>query len=183
MGRHARKSREAWVALRNFHNTKVREMNGTTGWHPRSFRLRDADLRAWLGLSCIETSVAHRAIQWCGHVTRMTAERLPHRLMFAWVRHPRPDGGRPTSLGDTLRVHLRRLPGGSDGGQRMDLYGQGPARAFRDKKEWYEEWAMTAVQASHVPCLLRLIIRDSYLTPYLPLTACPRGTGLGTRRH
>ena len=86
---------KAWVALRNFHNTKVRQMNGTT--------------RAKLGLSCIETSVAHRAIQWCGHVTRMTAERLPHRLMFAWVRHPRPDGGRPTSLGDTLRVHLRRL--------------------------------------------------------------------------
>ena len=100
---------EAWAALRNFHNTKVRQMNGTTRWHSRSFRLRDADLRARLGLSCIETAVAHRAVQWCGHVTRMTAERLPHRLMFAWVRHPRPDGGRPTSLGDTLRVHLRCL--------------------------------------------------------------------------
>ena len=100
---------EAWAALRNFHNTKVRQMNGTTRWHSRSFRLRDADLRARLGLSCIEAAVAHRAVQWCGHVTRMTAERLPHRLMFAWVRHPRPDGGRPTSLGDTLRVHLRCL--------------------------------------------------------------------------
>ena len=29
---------EAWVALRNFHNTKVRQMNGMTHWHSRSFR-------------------------------------------------------------------------------------------------------------------------------------------------
>ena len=100
---------ESWRALRHFHNTKVRCMVGTTRWHSRSFRLRDADLRARLGLSSIATYTAERATQWYGHVARMGVERLPHRLAFSWVRHPRPAGGRPVSLGDTLRTHLRHL--------------------------------------------------------------------------
>ena len=71
--------------------------------------MRDADLRARLGLSSIDTYTAERATQWYGHVTRMGVERLPHRLAFSWVRRPRPAGGRPVSLGDTLRAHLRHL--------------------------------------------------------------------------
>ena len=43
-------------------------------------------------------------------------------------RSPYQPGGHATGTSTT--------PGGSDGGQRMDPYGQGPAGAFRDEKEW-----------------------------------------------
>ena len=61
-----------------------------------------------LGLDSIEYYIARRQLRWLGHVLRMGPERLPRRMLSAWVAHKRPAGapqftyGRCVSAGHKL---------------------------------------------------------------------------------
>ena len=48
--------------------------------------------RERLGLDSIEYYIARRQLRWLGHVLRMGPERLPRRMLSAWVAHKRPAG-------------------------------------------------------------------------------------------
>ena len=47
-----------------------------------------------LGLDAIDFYVARRQLRWLGHVSRMDWERLPRRMLSAWVCRTRGRGAR-----------------------------------------------------------------------------------------
>ena len=59
-------------------------------------------LRERLGLDSIEYYIARRQLRWLGHVLRMGPERLPRRMLSAWVAHKRPAGAPQFTYGRTI---------------------------------------------------------------------------------
>ena len=95
--------------LRTFHADKIRIMTATTTHKMIRYHISNAQLRARTKISPIDSYVAHRAAMWAGHVGRMNNERLPRRMMFAWVRKARMRGRPEMTYGATLAKHLRRF--------------------------------------------------------------------------
>ena len=54
--------------------------------------LVDAADAGAVGLNAIDFYVARRQLRWLGHVSRMGWERLPWRMLSAWVPRARPWG-------------------------------------------------------------------------------------------
>ena len=51
--------------------------------------------------------LASRTLLWTGHVTRMTKNPAPQRLMLPWVGEPRIAGGQEMTYGRSLERHLK----------------------------------------------------------------------------
>ena len=84
-----------------------------------------------LGLDAIDFYVARRQLRWLGHVSRMGWERLPRRMLSAWVAHKRPAGAPQFTYGRTIYC--------SEGDGRLrprscalDRARRGPRRVARD---------------------------------------------------
>ena len=60
--------------------------------HTWERHISSEQLRERLGLDSIEYYIARRQLRWLGHVLRMGPERLPRRMLSAWVAHKRPAG-------------------------------------------------------------------------------------------
>ena len=55
-----------------------------------------------LGLDAIDFYVARRQLRWPGHVSRMGWERLPRRMLSAWVPRARPRGAPRLTYGRSV---------------------------------------------------------------------------------
>ena len=102
-------SESTYDRLRTFHRGRIRTMTGTSTHKAIRYHISDAQLRARMDMSPIDSYVAHRTMMWGGHVSRMGNERLPRRMMFAWVQNPRMRGRPEVTYGATLVKHLKRL--------------------------------------------------------------------------
>ena len=85
--------------------------------HTWEHHISSEQLRERLGLDSIEYSIARRQLRWLGHVRRMGPERLPQRMLSAWVAHKRPVGAPQFTYGrtvakamDVFDLHRSRWP-------------------------------------------------------------------------
>ena len=67
-------------------------MSRVTRKHTWEHCISSMQLMQELGLDAIDFYVARRQLRWLGHVSRMGWERLPRRMLSAWVPHARPRG-------------------------------------------------------------------------------------------
>jgi hypothetical protein len=61
-------------------------------WHVQHYRITAQDLELRLGVRSFETYLVRRSLRWLGHVRRMPWDRLPRKLLMAWVAEPRVPG-------------------------------------------------------------------------------------------
>ena len=80
--------------LRVFHAQCLRAMCRVTCKHVWEQHITSVELMQRLGLDAVDFYVARRQLRWLGHVSRMSWERLPRRMLSAWVPHARPAGSR-----------------------------------------------------------------------------------------
>jgi hypothetical protein len=79
--------------LRSFHCKCVRSMCRINMWHVQHYRITAQDLEHRLGVRSFETYLVRRRLRWLRHVWRMPWDRLPRKLITAWVAELRvPDG-------------------------------------------------------------------------------------------
>ena len=119
--------------LSRFHRECVRKMCGVTLDHQLRHRISSKKLEQRLKLGSMRDYISKRVLTWGGHVVRMARDRLPRKLFFGWVNHPRKSGGQELSFGRrferTVKAalvecgpDLRRVITGSgiDGGRRRE---------------------------------------------------------------
>ncbi len=94
--------------LNKFHNSCVRYLCGA---RRRTHQLRQhtptmASLFAKLHVHNMDHYLNTRYIRWAGHVARMSENRLPRRMLTAWVDNPRPRGKSHYGYGHWLEKEL-----------------------------------------------------------------------------
>lgn len=88
--------------LRVFHAQCLRAMSRVTRKHTWEHRISSMQLMQELGLDAIDFYVARRQLRWLGHVSRMGWERLPRRMLSAWVPRARPRGAPRLTYGRSV---------------------------------------------------------------------------------
>ena len=103
--------------LENFHRKCVRAMAGTTMFMTWKHPISAFKLEQRLGLRGIKSYIAENALRWLGHVARMPFNKLPRRLLMAWVymppgiKHEFKLGMRRTYGASMLQQHFTYLLG------------------------------------------------------------------------
>ena len=101
---------DLWRSLRGFHARSIRAMSRVTLKHTYEHRLSTQALGTELGLSAMDTYVDRRQLRWLGHVARMDFdERLPRKMLSAWVAAPRPNGAPELTYGRSIAKALDRF--------------------------------------------------------------------------
>ena len=89
--------------LRVFHARCVRSMCRVSRKHTWQHHISTGELEQRLGLDTIDMYLKRRQLRWLGHVARMDyAERLPRRMLSAWVPQSRPRGAPPMTYGRSI---------------------------------------------------------------------------------
>ena len=90
--------------LRVFHAQCLRAMSRVTRKHTWEHRISSMQLMQEMGLDAIDFYVARRQLRWLGHVSRMGWERLPRRMLSAWVPHAWPQGAPRLTYGRSMAI-------------------------------------------------------------------------------
>jgi hypothetical protein len=88
--------------LRLFHAQCLRAMCRVTRTHTWKHHISTQELGQRLGLESIDIYITRRQLRWAGHVSRMDFDRLPRRMLTAWVRAPRPRGAPKMTYGRSI---------------------------------------------------------------------------------
>ena len=95
--------------LETWHNARRRELCRITMWQVQKHHISDYELATRTKILDLRLLVAARRLQWLGRVARMPKQRLPRRLLTAWVRTPRPPGGQAMTYGRRILDDLELL--------------------------------------------------------------------------
>jgi hypothetical protein len=95
--------------LRVFHAQCLRAMCRVTRKHTWDHHISSQELGQRLGLETIDVYVARRQLRWLGHVSRMGFERLPRRMLSAWVPSARPVGAPKMTYGRSVGKALAKF--------------------------------------------------------------------------
>ena len=90
-----------------FHSRCMRAMCRVTRKHTRIHRISNADLQKRLDLRPIKSYLTRRQLRWAGHVSRMSFDRLPRKMLSSWVRSKRPRGAPQMTYGRTIKRLLK----------------------------------------------------------------------------
>lgn len=90
--------------LRNYHRKCIRQLNYVT----KRDRITATQLTSNLGLPPFSDIVDTAFLRWTGNIVRMSSERLPRQMMFAWMVGTRPTGAPSKTVGQRLIEVLRR---------------------------------------------------------------------------
>ena len=82
--------------LRVFHRKCVRTMMGVSRRKQQKTHITNEELNERCKLESMDFYLRAKALRWAGHVVRMPYDRLPRKLFFGWVEHPRARGARLT---------------------------------------------------------------------------------------
>jgi hypothetical protein len=93
--------------LQAFHNKCVRIMRKVTMYHVIKYHIKTKDLLKQLGIKSFDHYYHTRLLRWAGHVARMDMDRLPRKLLTAFVDNKRPRGGPAMTWGRTLNKALK----------------------------------------------------------------------------
>ena len=102
--------------------------------HTWEHRISSMQLMQELGLDAIDFYVARRQLRWLGHVSRMGWERLPRRMLSAWVPLCRTRGRGARRGLPTAAAWLRRWTSSTSttrGGQSSLLTARAGGRCCR----------------------------------------------------
>ena len=94
--------------LRIFHNFCVRCMCRVNRWHTRLHHIKTSDLIDRLGICSVDTYICRQQLRWAGHVSRMSWDRLPRKMLSCWVRSKRPKGCPKLTYGRSIRKCLKK---------------------------------------------------------------------------
>ena len=100
---------ELFHLLRIFHARSVRSMCRVNRWHVRKHRITTKELLSRVGLKPIDTYVTQRQLRWAGHVSRMSFDRLPRKMLSSWVPSKRPRGAPEFTYGRGLYKALKKV--------------------------------------------------------------------------
>ena len=95
--------------LRRMHALHVRGMCRVTRKHMWDHHISTCELSQRLGLDSIDMYIARRQLRWLGHVARMDYDRLPRRVLSAWVPHRRPIGAPRMTYGRSIFKALAKF--------------------------------------------------------------------------
>lgn len=99
--------------IQSFHNKCVRRMCRVTLKHTHKHRITASSLEERLGLRDIQTMLDDHRLRWIGHVARMPQQRLPRRMLTAWVAKKRPVGRPRQATAHCYLDTLRRADAGT----------------------------------------------------------------------
>jgi hypothetical protein len=107
---------EAWcLPERLYHKLRVmqaqhlRAMCNVTRTQAWDEHISTQALGQRLGIQPVDMYVARRQARWLGHVSRMPFERLPRRMLSAWVPHRRPAGAPSMTYGRSVSKALDKF--------------------------------------------------------------------------
>jgi hypothetical protein len=113
---------ESWVLsekmahkIKMFHRRCLRFMCGITVMSMQAKGVHHVDLEKRLGLPDVFSILAARRLQWLGHVFRMEEDRLPRRMLTAWVPVARPKGRPQLTYAHTIVRDLEKYNIGKEG--------------------------------------------------------------------
>ena len=113
--------------LERFHRRCVRTMTGTSRRKQWKRHITSINLENRMGLESLEYYLRTRTLRWVGHLVRMPYERLPRKLLFSWIRHPRKSGGQTLTYGRHVNTLLRQATQLAPPDVRYDLTPGGAA--------------------------------------------------------
>ena len=90
-----------------FHSRCMRAMCRVTRKHTMINGISNADLQKRLDLRPIKSYLTRRQLRWAGHVSRMSFNRLPRKMLSSWVRSKRPRGAPQMTYGRTIKRLLK----------------------------------------------------------------------------
>ena len=90
-----------------FHSRCMRAMCHVTRKHTRIHRISNDDLQKRLDLQPIKSYLTLRLLRWAGHVSRMSFNQLPRKMLSSWVRSKRPRGAPQMTYGRTIKRLLK----------------------------------------------------------------------------
>eukprot|EP00663_Eupelagonemidae_sp_cell21sb_P008185 gene8185-531_t len=148
----------AWAApapqvrrLQTFYDRCLRTMTGYTTVRMRDEHVTDAQIRTWLGAPHLRELVDRECLRWAGHVARMSATRLPLRILFGHVpKWPYASG---VLHGNRRPFYHTRVT------QACTNFGMDPSLALdaaQDADRWRrrihaEGWSLRTDQAARLP--------------------------------
>jgi hypothetical protein len=107
------------LKLESFHHRCVRTLSGTNLWNAREQHVKTVTLLERLGVRSLKYYVHRRTLRWLGHVARMPFDRLPRKMLTAWVHAPRFKGQKSLYYGSYVLKCLERA--GIDAATWFDL--------------------------------------------------------------
>ena len=93
--------------LRNFHHACIRSMCRINRSHVFLYRISTESLLIRLNIQQIEFYIFNRQLSWLGHVSRMSFDRLPRKLLSCWVCNARLRGSPEFTYGRSVYKALK----------------------------------------------------------------------------
>ena len=125
-------------ALERFHNDCIRKMCCVSRWKQHIHRITSSELRARVDLKTMRHYISVRVLSWAGNIIRMDRERLPRKLLFGWVDHPRKTGGQPLTFGRRLERTVKAAikVASPDVRRKIEQPDVGWIKFAKDRDEW-----------------------------------------------
>ena len=88
----------------------MRHILSITKWQQATTRLTNDNLRKKLDyIATMEEIIDERRLDWLGTVARQSDEKLPKKLLTAWIVNPRKNGGQKQTLRDYNASAINRM--------------------------------------------------------------------------
>ena len=114
--------------LNSFHNCCIRTILGVTRYQQWKERITSVHLASTFGMQqLISYFVMEQCLRWLGHLSRMSNDRLPNKVLFGELRGKRPCHGTKRRWRDVARSDMEAI-GAGDRWHEL----------CQDRKEWFE---------------------------------------------
>ena len=94
--------------LRTFYHGCARSMHRVNRRHVYLHRISSNELLENLNILSIDVYITRRQLSWFGHVSRMSFDRIPRKLLSSWVKSRRPKGAPEFTFSRGMYKALRR---------------------------------------------------------------------------
>ena len=90
--------------LEIFHHKAMRHILNISKWQQATMRLTNEHLQKKLEyIAMMEEVINERRLDWLGNIARQSDDKLPEKVLTAWITNPRKNGGQKHTLRDTTQ--------------------------------------------------------------------------------